>query len=187
MRKLVYAFSVSLDSFIEDIHGSLGWSGPDPDLHRHFNEVERSVDLMLYGRRLYELMAGFWPTAEEIPSAPDYIIEYARIWLAKPRLVFSNTLKEVAWNSQLFKGDIATEVNKLKAQPGGTLTVGGAGLAATFMQLDLIDEYSVYIYPILLGGGKRMFGPLDQPVPLRLVETRPFNEGVMLMRYARER
>jgi dihydrofolate reductase len=111
--------------------------------------------------------------------------EYARTWKAKPRLVFSTTLQEVGWNSKLVRGNVAEEVAKLKAQPGNDMSVGGAGLAASFMQLDLIDEYWLYVYPILLGGGKPMFPDLPDRLNLRLLETRAFNRGAVLLRYER--
>jgi dihydrofolate reductase len=185
MRKIIYAMSVSLDGFIEAADGDLSWSDPDEELHSHFNALEKEISLHFYGRRLYEIMAASWPTAEENPSAPGFVIEYARIWKAMKKIVFSTTLKQVGWNSELFSGDIAAQVNKLKAQPGGDMSVGGSGLAASFMRLGLIDEYQLYLRPILLGGGKPMFPPLDESVRLQLVETHIFGSGVVLLKYKR--
>jgi dihydrofolate reductase len=185
MRKIIYAFSVSLDGFIEAVGGDLSWSVPDDELHSHFNELEKEIDLNFYGRRLYEIMAAYWPTAGEDPFAPKVEVEYARIWKAMKKVVFSTTLKEVGWNSELFSGDIAATVNKLKSQPGGDMSVGGAELAASFMHLGLIDEYRLYVRPVLLGGGKPMFPPLDKSVRLQLVETHRFGSGVVLLRYLR--
>src|SRR5512142_2933478 len=139
MPKVIYAFSVSLDGYIEDARGSLDWSGPDETLHRHFNERERAVGTQLYGRRLYELMSAFWPTADQNPAAPDFVKEYARIWQSKRRVVVSRTLQSVDPSSRLVRGDLAAEVARLKAESGGDIIVGGAGLAASLMQLDLID------------------------------------------------
>ncbi len=183
MRKVIYAFSQSLDGYIEAADGRLDWPIVDEEIHRHFNALEDSIDIQLYGRRLYENMAAFWPTAHEDPNAPDYILEYARIWNSKQRIVFSNTLTEVGPNARLFSGDITTEVNKLKQQPGKDMVVGGATLAATFIRLGLIDEYRVYIHPIILGGGKPMFPPLDKQIGLQLVETHTFGTGVVLLKY----
>jgi len=184
MGKVIYAMLVSLDGYIETTSGDLSWSFPDPELHRHFNEEERKIDTFLYGRRLYENMAAFWPTADENPAAPEVEIEYARIWKAKKKIVFSRTLTEVGWNAKLFRGDIAVEVNKLKAEPGRIMTVGGATLAATFIQLGLIDEYCLYVHPVLLGGGKPMFPGLHGRINLKFVETRTFGSGVVLLKYA---
>jgi dihydrofolate reductase len=183
MRRVIYAMSVSVDGFVEAMNGDLSWSFPDEELHKHFNDRETFIDTYLYGRRLYENMAAYWPTADERPGAPTYEIEYARIWKNKPKIVFSTTLDHVGWNSRLVKGNIADEVNKLKEQPGRDMSVGGATLAATFMRLGLIDEYGLYVHPIVLGGGKPMFARLHDKINLRLVETRTFGSGVVLLRY----
>jgi len=183
MRKVIYAMSVSLDGFIEATDGDLRWSYPDEELHQHFNQQEQLIDIHLYGRGLYENMASFWPTAGENPSAPQVESEYARIWKDMPKIVFSTTLKQVSWNSRLVSANIAGEVNRLKAQPGGDMSVGGAGLAASFMQLGLIDEYRLYLHPLILGAGKPMFGHLQYKINLQLLESRTFSSGVVLLRY----
>jgi dihydrofolate reductase len=183
MRKVIYAMSVSLDGFIEAPNGDLSWGYPDEELHQHFNDRESAIDIYLYGRRLYENMAAYWPTADENPSAPRYEIEYARIWKIKPKIVFSTTLDQVGWNARLVRGNIADEVNKLKEQPGKDMNVGGAELASTFMQLGLIDEYWLYLHPVILGGGKPMFRELRHKITLQLVETNKFGGGVVLLRY----
>jgi len=128
MRKVIYAMSVSLDGFIEATNRDLSWSFPDEELHKHFNDRETMIDIHLYGRRLYENMAAYWPTADENPSAPKYEIEYARIWKNKPKIVFSKTLDQVGWNSKLIRGNIAGEVKTLKEQPGIETRTFGAGV-----------------------------------------------------------
>jgi dihydrofolate reductase len=185
MRKVLYAMLVSLDGFIEAPHGDISWTDPVEELHRHFNEQDGSLSAFLYGRGMYETMSAFWPTADQDPAAPEFVKEYARIWREKPKVVFSETLARVAWNARLVKGDIAEEVDRLKAQPGGDMSVSGANLAAAFMRLGLIDEVSLYVHPILLGGGKPMFRPLQDRIPLQLAETRAFGNGVVLLRYRR--
>jgi dihydrofolate reductase len=185
MRKVIYAMSVSLDGFIEAPNGDLSWSYIDEELHRHFNDLEAMVDINFYGRRLYETMAAFWPTADEDPSAPQYVIEYAQIWKNMPKIVFSSTLDQVGWNSRLVRGNIAEEVNQLKEQPGKYLSVGGAGLASSFMQLGLIDEFRLYFHPVVLGRGKPMFHELKDKINLQLVETHTFGSGVVLLSYQR--
>ena len=183
MRKVIYAMSVSLDGFIEATNGDLSWSFPDEELHKHFNDRETMIDIHLYGRRLYENMAAYWPTADENPSAPKHEIEYARIWKNMLKIVFSKTLDQVGWNSRLVRGNIAEEVNKLKEQPGRDMSIGGAKIASTFMQLGLIDEYWLYVHPVVLGGGKPMLRQLHDKINLQLVETRTFGSGVVLLRY----
>lgn len=183
MRRVIYAMSVSLDGFIEATDGDLSWSFPDEELHQHFNDQERMIEPHLYGRRLYENMAAYWPTADEKPSAPRSEIEYARIWKAMPKIVFSKTLDQVGWNSRLVRGDIAVEVKKLKELPGKDMSVGGADLASSFMELGLIDEYRLYVHPVVLGGGKPLFRGLSHKISLRLEETRTFSSRVVLLKY----
>lgn len=185
MRKVIYCLNVSLDGFIEDAKGSLDWGNPDEELHQFFNEQERGFDFQLYGRRMYENMAAYWPTAHTNPSAPAHEIEYARIWQSIPKIVFSKTLQQVGENARLVSDNIAEAVSALKAQPGKEMGVCGAGLAASFMRLDLIDEYRLVIHPVVLGGGKPIFPALDRIISLRLIETRQFGSGVVLLRYQR--
>ncbi len=182
MRKLVYATSLSLDGYIDDEAGDPGWVVPDEELHRHFNDIEREIDTMLYGRRMYELMAGYWPTADQDPSAPGFIVEYAQIWKPIPKVVFSSTLETVDWNSLLVRGDAVTEVAKLKAQPGGTMSVGGLILASSLASAGLIDEYRLYYVPIFLGSGRAAFSRIQNRVRLKPVETRTFSSGTVLLR-----
>jgi dihydrofolate reductase len=180
MRKVIYSFSVSLDGFIEGPNREIDWSAPDEELHRFFNEQSRQVGTSLYGRRLYELMSAYWPTADADPSAPDYVVEFARIWKATPKVVFSRTLEKVEWNSRLVRDNLAEEVAKLKAEPGKDMDLGGATLAATFMRLGLIDEYRLFVHPVVLGSGTPYFPALDHLINLRLVETRTFGRVVYL-------
>jgi dihydrofolate reductase len=183
MRNIIYSMLVSLDGFIEAPDGDISWSVPDEELHQHFNEMEAAIGVHLYGRRMYEIMAGYWPTADQQPSVSQVEVEYARLWRSMPKIVFSTTLEKVAWNSRLVRGNIAEEVRQLKSQPGKDMSVSGAGLAASFMQLGLIDEYRLYIHPILLGDGKPMFPPMKERIKLKLVETLRFGSGVVLVRY----
>lgn len=183
MRKVVYSMSVSLDGFIESADGDISWAAPDEELHKHFNDRESAIDIHLYGRRMYELMSAYWPAADENPLAPEYEKEYARLWRDMPKIVFSRTLSQVGWNARLVRDNIADVVNRLKEQPGNDLSVSGAVLASSFMQLGLIDEYWLYKHPIVLGGGKHMFAALPERINLNLVESRKFDRGVVLLRY----
>jgi dihydrofolate reductase len=185
MSRVIYSMSVSLDGFVETPNRSLDWVIVDEELHRFFNDEARETGTFLYGRRLYELMAGYWPTADADPSVPDFMVEFARIWRDKPKVVFSRTLEKVEWNSRLVRGDIAKEIARLKEQPGNDLAVGGPNLASTFMRLDLIDEYRLFVQPVVLGAGTPFFTALDAKINLRLVETRTFRSGVVYLRYER--
>lgn len=187
MRPVVYGFNVSLDGFIEDRHGDIGWTNPDPELHAFWNEHESEYDTHLYGRRLWEEMSGFWPTAADDPNAEPEVLEYARLWNQVPKVVFSRTLESVSGNARLARDGITEEVARLKAQPGKAMNLGGAGLAESFMHLDLIDQYIMAIHPILLGGGKRMFPAMPSEERLKLTQTHIFGSGVVLLRYERVR
>lgn len=175
--------SVSADGFIEALDGDFSWLYPDEELHRFFNMQEAETEICLYGRRMYEEMASFWPTAGKDPSAPEYIKEYAVIWNSKPKVVFSKTLKEVGWNSRLYKGDLEEEVRRLKDEADGIMSVSGSALANAVMNLGLIDEYWLYVHPVVLGSGKPMFGQLKHKIKFQLMETRTFKSGVVLLRY----
>lgn len=182
MRKLVYSTSLSLDGYI-DSAGDPDWVVPDEELHKHFNDVEREVDTLLYGRHMYELMAGYWPTADQDPAAPEVIVEYAQIWKPVSKVVFSSTLETVEWNSRLVKGDAVAEVARLKAQPGdGAMGVGGLHLASALASAGLIDEYRLYYVPIFLGSGKAAFSQIQNSVKLKPVETHTFSSGTVLLR-----
>ncbi|MFZ0548977.1 MAG: dihydrofolate reductase family protein, partial [Candidatus Promineifilaceae bacterium] len=166
MGKIIYSFSVSLDGYFETVDHGLEWAIIDEEFHTFANEETRETAVELYGRRLYELMSDFWPTADEDPSAPAYVAEFARMWREKPKVVFSKTLEKVDWNSRLVRGNVVEEVEKLKGEYDGDMNVGGAELAATFARLDLIDEYRVYIHPVILGDGTPYLPMMNRPIRL---------------------
>ncbi|MBA2631149.1 MAG: dihydrofolate reductase [Thermoleophilaceae bacterium] len=182
MRKLIYSMGVSLDGFIAGPDGEIDWSVPDEELHRFHNQQARAVGAHLYGRRLYEEMT-YWETADEKPSAPEHELEFARIWKDTPKIVFSKTLEKVEGNATLVRDGVAEEVTKLKQEPGKDLAVGGAGLASTFIKLGLVDEYRLFVSPVVLGGGTPYFPALDETINLELVETRTFGPRVVYVRY----
>jgi dihydrofolate reductase len=184
MRKLIYSFGVSLDGFIAGPEGEIDWSAPDEELHRFHNQQARELGVHLYGRRLYEVMR-YWETAEENPSAPEHVLEFAQIWKATPKIVFSNTLEEVEGNARLVRDGVAEEIARLKAKSGKDLAVGGAALASTCMKLGLIDEYRQFVSPVVLGGGTPYFPALDERINLELAETRTFGSRVVYVRYRR--
>ena len=184
MSLVVYTFSVTLDGYIAGPNGDLSWSMPDEEMHQHFNDREKQFAMVLYGRRLYELMAAYWPTADADPAEPEVIKEYARIWRAEPKVVFSTTLREVSHNARLAGPDVEAEVRSIKENTSGQVAVGGAGLANSLLRLGLVDEIGMYVHPVVLGGGTRMFGPLEQPLQLRHIETQQFPHGIVLLRYA---
>lgn len=188
MAKVIYSFGVSLDGFVEASDRSLDWTVADEETLRLVNSRHADVGAFLYGRRLYENMATYWPTPQaNDPANPPYFLEWARIWRAMPKVVFSNTLQSVEWNSRLVRGDAAEEVARLKARPGKDLSVGGATLAASLIKRDLIDVYELRIHPVILGGGTPYLPRLDRRLDLELTETQRLQSGVVRMRYERRR
>jgi dihydrofolate reductase len=183
MRKIILMMSVSVDGFIEGPERQIDWHMVDDELHRHFNEQLRTMGGFLNGRVTYELMAGFWPTADSDPASTAPMVEFAVIWRDMPKIVFSRTLERADWNTTIARDVTVEEMMALKAQPGGDLALGGADLAAAFRRHDLIDEYRLYVHPVLIGRGKPLFQESDAMTGLRLLGTRTFGNGVVLLRY----
>jgi dihydrofolate reductase len=177
---------VSLDGFTADRDGQLDWAAPDEELMRFHIEQTSEIGAHASGRRLYEDML-VWETAEPTRWGRSEL-EFARVWKAIPKVVFSTTLTSVQGNARLAGGDVADEIAKLRAEPGDrVVSVGGAGFAATVAGLDIIDEYRLFVSPVLLGGGTPFFAPLQQRMALDLIETRTFGSGVIYSRYRRAR
>jgi dihydrofolate reductase len=185
MRKIVLMMSVSVDGFMAGPGGDLGWQLVDEELHGHFNDWLAGASAFLDGRVTYELMAEFWPTADADPASPPRMAEFAGIWRDKPKFVFSRALERADWNTTVLRDVVPEQIRAIAAQPGGDMVIGGADLAASFLQLGLVDEFRIYVHPIIIGRGKPLFAPSDVTVRLRLAETRTFGSGVVLLRYAR--
>ena len=184
MRKVVWFFSVSLDGFIAGPNGELDWQIIDAEIHQHFNDVLRGMGGFLDGRVTYELMAGYWPTADQDPASTPQEAEFAGIWRDMPKIVYSRTLQEAGWNTRIEREVDPAAVRALKASEGGDLVLGGADIGATFLRLGLIDEFRFYMHPVVIDKGKPLFGPAAQThVRLHLLETRTFSSGVVLVRY----
>jgi dihydrofolate reductase len=184
MPNLIFSMTVSLDGFIAGPKGEIDWSEPDEELHRFHNEEVRALGAHLLGRRLYETMV-YWETAGEQEPISDYALDFARIWRKLPKVVFSSALAKVEGNTRLAGGGLAEEVATLKEESGKDIAIGGAGLAASAMKLDLIDEYRLFLAPVVLGAGTPYFPALDKRIALELVETRTFASRIVYVRYRR--
>jgi dihydrofolate reductase len=183
MPTLIYSMSVSLDGYIAGPDGAIDWSAPDEELMRFHIEQARELTGYLCGRGLYEDML-VWETAEQTRTEPREL-EFARIWKAIPKVVFSTSLTTVEGNARLARSDVAVEAAELKDQPGaGIMSVGGARLAASLAEKDLIDEYRLLVNPVVLGGGTPYFPPLPKRLNLEIIETRIFSQ-VVYLRYRR--
>jgi dihydrofolate reductase len=182
MRKVIYSPLVSLDGYVEGPNRELDWVIVDKELHTYINDHQSAIDTFLFGRRMYEVMKS-WDMVEQTASNPEYILDFARIWKNIHKIVFSKTLAQVQGNATLSTGDIVAEIARLKAEHGKDMSVGGAAIASSLMRSNLIDEYWLYVQPVILGSGTPMFPSLDNKINLRLLETRTFNSGVVLLRY----
>ena len=187
MTKVTLFVTVSLDGFFEGPNKEIDWHMVDEELHAHFNEVLAGAGGFLSGRVTYELMAGYWPKAGADPASTPIEKEFARIWQDMPKVVYSKTLTSAGWNTTIAREVVREEAEDLKSRARGNLVVGGGDLGAAFMRQDLIDEYRIYVHPIQIGEGKRLFPPSKEKVLLRLAETRTFGNGVVLLRYERLR
>ena len=187
MRKIIWMMSVSVDGYMEGPNREIDWHMVDDELHRDFNGWLAGAGGFLEGRVTYELMAQFWPTADQDPTAPPAVVEFARIWRDMPKVVYSRTLDRADWNATVVHDVVPAEVLALKTQPGGNLVLGGADLGAEFARHDLIDEYRLYVHPIVIGRGTPMLQPSDAKVALGLIETHTFGNGVVMLRYERRR
>jgi len=184
MSKIVVQMSLSLDGFMEGPDQDISWHMVDDEVHTDVNAYLATVGAFFQGRVTHELMVDFWPNADEDPSAPAPVREFAGIWRDKPKYVFSKTYDRTDWNTTILRDVVPTEIEKLKAETDADIAIGGADLAASFMLHDLIDGYRLYIDPVVIGAGTRLFPP-GVKQNLALVETRPFGNGVVLVRYER--
>ena len=183
MRRLVFSMGVSLDGYVVGPDGGFDWSTPDEAVFRAATEEVRALGGHLLGRRLYETMR-YWETAEEDGSLSDLERDFAALWKALPKVVFSTTLTDVDPGYRLTDGGLAGEVERLRAEPGdGDIAIGGARLAAEAAALGLVDEYRLRVHPVLVGGGTPFFPRAERRADLELVDSRTFPSGVAHLRY----
>ncbi len=185
MRKIIYMSSVSVDGYMEGPNREIDWHMVDDELHRHFNDELRLMGAFMSGRVTYELMADFWPTADSDPDLPEPMREFAGIWRGMPKIVFSRTLERGDRNTTVVREVVPGDIVRLKEEPGGDIVLGGSDLAVTLMRHELVDEHRIYVHPVIIGRGKRMYQLSDFKFPLRLDETRTFGNGVVMLRYSR--
>jgi dihydrofolate reductase len=183
MKRLIYSFIASLDGYVEDAGGRFDWAAPSEEAHAFINQLEASVGTYLYGRRMYETMIA-WETdpalAEHSPTTRDF----ATIWRAAEKIVYSGTLTEAPTRrTRIERRFDADEVRALKARAGSDLAVGGAELAGHAFAAGLVDEFHAFLVPAVVGGGKRAL-PDDVRLDLELTDQRRFDSGMVYLRYA---
>jgi dihydrofolate reductase len=182
MGKLIYSMNPSLDGYIAGPDGEITAGPPGEEVHRVHNEHLGELAVHLCGRRLYEVMTYWDDFAEREPSAPDYELEFARIWRALPKVVFSRTLESVGHNARLASDDLVSVIAELKRDTGGDLAIGGADLAAQAIALGALDEFRLFVNPVVAGGGTPYF-PRGANLTLRLLEERAYPSGTVYLRY----
>ena len=184
MRKIIFSIPITLDGYIEGPHRELDWVIADDELHNFYSDLLENIDLVLFGRVTYELMAGYWPTATNDPSLPAGMLRYANTINPMKKIVFSNTFKNVGWNTQVINTLIPDEIKKMKAQPGRDIALGGgAALAQAFMQHGLVDEYLLVVQPVVIGDGKPLFKGIQSMHKLDLLWSRRFHSGAVALCY----
>ncbi|MGH7722166.1 MAG: dihydrofolate reductase family protein [Candidatus Dormibacteria bacterium] len=178
MAKLIYSAITSLDGYIADEDGNFDWAEPDEEVHRYVNDLERSVGTYLYGRRMYEVMV-FWETAHTVADQPLFAQDFAQLWQAADKIVYSTTLPTVSSARTRIEGDFdPAAVRQMKATAGRDISIGGANLAAQAIRAGLVDEYHLFLAPIVVGGGTHSL-PSDVRVELELLDERRFRNGVV--------
>ena len=169
MAKLIYSAITSLDGYIEDAEGTFDWAEPDEEVHAFVNDLERPVGTYLYGRRMYETMV-FWESPPELTAQPPFVQDFAGIWQRADKIVYSRTLQTVTSARTLIEREFDLEaIRQLKAKADADLGVGGAALAAQAIEAGLVDEYQLFLVPVVVGGGKRSLPRIDVRVNLDLL------------------
>jgi dihydrofolate reductase len=181
-RKLIYSMLTSLDGYVADQDGNFDWAVPDNNVHSFINELEQPVDTYLYGRRMYETMLA-WETMDTGADQPRELAEFAHMWRAATKVVYSTTLSTVSSARTHLRRDFDPEaVRQMKAQPGGDMSVSGPNLAVSAFRAQLIDELQLFVTSIVVGGGAHAL-PDNMRVRLELSDERRFGNGVVYLRY----
>jgi dihydrofolate reductase len=182
MAKLIYSAIASLDGYVEDQQGGFDWAAPDEEVFRFVNDLERPVGTYLYGRRMYETMV-YWETADTIPDQPSFVRDFTDIWQAAEKIVYSKTLEPASRaRTRIVREFDAEAVLRMKASEERDMTVGGPDLAAQAITAGLVDEFQLFVTPIVVGGGKASL-PSGVRLELALLDERRFRNGVVYLRY----
>ncbi|MEO8323245.1 MAG: dihydrofolate reductase family protein [Actinomycetota bacterium] len=186
MAKLIYSGIMSLDHYVADEDGNFDWSEPDEEVHTLVNDLARPVGTFLLGRGMYEVLSA-WETIHTLPDQPGFIQDFAQIWLAADKIVYSKSMDSVSTAKTRLERDFDPEaVRKLKTKTDRDITIGGPDLAAQAIAAGLVDEYQLYVTPIIVGGGKQ-FLPDGVRFDLELLDERRFANGVIHLRYRTRR
>jgi dihydrofolate reductase len=182
MAKLIYSAITSLDGYVADVDGNFDWAVPDEEVHTFINDLQRPVGTYLYGRRMYEVMVG-WESVHTLADQSPFMQDFAQIWQAADKIVYSKTLETVSSARTRIERDFDPElVRQMKARAGRSIIVGGPDLAAQAIRAGLVDEWHLFVAPIVVGGGKRSL-PNNVRLKLELLDERRFGNGMVHLRY----
>ena len=182
MARLVYSMIASLDGYVADEGGNFDWATPDEELHGFINDLERRIGTYLYGRRMYETMV-FWETALDADGEPEVFREYARIWQAADKVVYSRTLSETTSKRTRVEREFDPgPIRDMKARAGKDISVSGPHLAGEALRARLVDEVQLFVAPVIVGGGNRAF-PAGVHATLELLDSQRFASGFVYLRY----
>ncbi len=182
MARLIYTAMASLDGYIADLEGKFDWAMPSEEVHAFVNDLERNAGTYLYGRRMYETMV--WWENIETADEPAVVQDYARIWRAADKVVYSRTLQAVSGaRTRLERNFDAESVRRMKDSATADISVGGAHLAGEAIRAGLVDEYHLFIMPVIVGGGTRWL-PDDVRAKLKLLDERRFENGTVYLHYS---
>jgi dihydrofolate reductase len=182
VARLIYSAIASLDGYVEDEHGSFEWAAPDEELHVFVNDLERPIGTYLYGRRMYETMT-YWETVPTSGDQPTASSDFTQIWRAAAKVVYSRTLQTPSSARTRIERDFdPAAIRQLKQSSASDITIGGAELAGKALAAGLVDECSLFLHPVVVGGGKRAL-PADVRVQLELLDEHRFRSGVVYLRY----
>ena len=182
MAKLIYSTITSLDGYVADENGNFDWAAPDEEVHTFVNDLERPVGTYLYGRRMYETMV-YWETAHTLPDQPPVILDFAQIWQAADKIVYSTTLATASSaRTRIERAFDPEAVRQMKAAAERDITVGGPDLAAQALKAGLVDEIQLFVAPVLVGGGNPAL-PSHVRLKLELLDERRFGNEMVYLRY----
>jgi dihydrofolate reductase len=185
MAKLIYTAIASLDGYVEDEHGKFDWAMPDEEVHAFANDLERPIGTHLYGRRMYETMK-VWEGDEVFEGQSAVIRDYAEVWRASDKIVYSRSLEEVETaRTKLERSFDPEAVRALKEAEARDLGIGGAELASHALKAGLVDEIHLLLVPVAVGAGKPAL-PIERQLPLELREQRSFGNGTIYLHYGLE-
>jgi dihydrofolate reductase len=187
MRNVIFSINSTIDGFYEGPQQELDWTIADDELHEYYANLLNNAGVILFGRVTYELMVNYWPNATSDPTATKGEIHFANAINPLRKIVYSNTLQQVGWNTTIRKAVIPEEIRKMKDEPGGDICVSGGTLAQTFINYGLVDEIQLMVHPVAIGAGKAVFKGIDGGIKLTYLRSQVLQSGAVALCYQPDR